>query len=239
MSRIASPLDPTGVKDLQETDEFTERLRQEILEGGLPRGDRLPPEREMAQRFGISRARLRQALDRLEAEGTVFRRRGQGTFVQPPPATDAARLKSLSARVSLQEVMEVRFEIEPALAGLAAQRADTRAGEVLAQAAQATLEAADQQSYDLADDIFHYKIAEMAQNPLFLTVYEAIRTVRAQANWAEKRAQTYAPETTRLLAQQHQVLLAAILKGEAVAAKAAMKAHLTFVADALLQNLPD
>lgn len=212
------------------------RLRREIAAGTLQRGDRLPPEREMSHHFGVSRARLRQALDLLAAEGTLFRRRGQGTFVQPPPATDAARLKSLALRVSPQQMMEVRLEIEPALAGLAAQRGDAQARESFAQAAKATLNAPDQTAYDAADDIFHYKIAQMAQNPLFLTVYEAIRTVRAQTLWARKRAATYSAESTALLALQHQTLAEAILDGDRRAATQAMQSHLKSVAEILQQG---
>ena len=221
---------------IQPQDQLTARLRDLIAKGAVLRGDRLLPEREMAQHLGVSRARLRQALDQLEREGALFRRRGQGTFVQPPPATDAPRLKSLARRVSAQQVMEVRLQIEPALAGLAALRADAPARKVLAQATQATLEAVDQQSYDAADDVFHYKIAEMAQNPLFLTVYEAIRSVRAQASWARTRAATYSPEVTAVLGQQHQALAEAILRGDSPAASQAMEDHLRCVADTLLQN---
>lgn len=216
--------------------ELVARLREGIATEQILRGDRLLPEREMAQQLGVSRARLRQALDQLESEGALFRRRGQGTFVQPPPARDAARLKSLAQRVSPQEVMEVRQVVEPALAGLAAQNADETMHALFAQAMQATLDATDQQSYDAADDVFHYKIAEMAQNPLFLTVYEAIRSVRAQAEWASRRAATYSPEVTRLLGQQHQALAAAILRRDSAGARQAMQDHLTSVAETLLQN---
>ncbi|WP_083096043.1 FadR/GntR family transcriptional regulator [Pseudophaeobacter leonis] len=211
-------------------------LRREIAAGTLQRGDRLPPEREMAHYFGVSRARLRQALDILATEGALFRRRGQGTFVQPPPATDAARLKSLALRVSPKEVMEVRMEVEPALAGLAALRADETSRESFAQAARATLNAPDQTAYDAADDIFHYKIAQMAQNPLFLTVYEAIRSVRAQTLWARKRAATYSAQSTALLGQQHQTLADAILRGDSLAATQAMQSHLQSVAEILQQD---
>lgn len=217
-------------------EQLVARLRGDIVSGAAVRAGRLLPEREMAQHLGVSRARLRQALDQLEAEGALFRRRGQGTFVQPPPARDAARLKSLAQRVSLQEVMEVRFQIEPALAELAALRADDAMREVFAQAARATIDAPDQQSYDAADDLFHYKIAEMAQNPLFLTVYEAIRSVRAQADWARTRAAAYSPQITAVLAQQHQALATAILRGDGAAARQAMADHLQCVADTLLQE---
>lgn len=214
-------------------EDLTGQLRLKITTGDLQRGDRLLPEREMALHLGVSRARLRQALNQLESEGALFRRRGQGTFVQPPPATDAARLKSLAGRISLQNMMEVRLEIEPALAGFAASRADDQARHNFAQATAATLNAPDQATYDTADDVFHYMIAEMAQNPLFLTVYEAIRSVRTQASWTQKRAATYSSDITTKLGQQHQTLAANILRGDSDAAIQAMHAHIRFVADTL------
>lgn len=233
------PQRPSGTTDAAlPQQQLATRLQREIATGAVLRGDRLLPEREMAQHLGVSRARLRQALDQLETEGALFRRRGQGTFVQPPPIPDAARLKSLAQRVSPQEVMEVRLQVEPALAGLAALRADDKARAVFALATQATLDARDQQSYDAADDVFHYKIAEMAQNPLFLTVYEAIRSVRAQASWANTRAATYSREVTAVLGQQHQTLAAAILRGDSAAATEAMRDHLRCVAETLLQDRP-
>lgn len=208
-------------------------LRQRIATGDLQRGDRLLPERELSLQLGVSRARLRLALDQLEAEGLLFRRRGQGTFVHPPPATEAARLKSLALRVSPQEVMEVRLEIEPALAGLAAQRATEQARQAFAQITAATLTPPDQTTYEAADDLFHYKIAEMAQNPLFLMVYESIRTVRGQTTWTRTRAETYSPRATTLLGKQHQTLAEAILDRDAGAARQAMKTHLDTVSEIL------
>ncbi|CUH88889.1 Putative L-lactate dehydrogenase operon regulatory protein [Phaeobacter sp. CECT 5382] len=234
-SKSASP--PSDAVSAQ--NDLAAILRRDIAAGVLKRGDRLPPEREMALQFGVSRARLRQALDQLEGDGCLFRRRGQGTFVQPPPATDAARLKSLAGRVTAQEVMEVRLEIEPALARLAALRADDQARRKFAQAADATWAAPDQAAYDAADDIFHYMIAEMAQNPLFLTVYEAIRSVRAQAGWTQQRAATYSPEVTARLGQQHRALAEAILRGDGHAATNAMQTHLQFVAMTLQSGAPE
>lgn len=232
------PQHPSAANVASPQKDLAEILRRDIASGTLQRGDRLPPEREMAQHFGVSRARLRQALDHLESEGNLFRRRGQGTFVQPPPATDAARLKSLAGRVTAQEVMEVRLEVEPALAGLAAIRADDRTRRKFSQAATATWTAPNQAAYDAADDIFHYMIAEMAQNALFLTVYEAIRSVRTQANWTQRRAATYSPEVTSRLGQQHRALAEAILRGESLAATKAMQTHLQFVADTLQGDTP-
>lgn len=214
--------------------ELAARLRDEIARGQLTTDGRLPAERDMAVQLGIGRTRLRQALEILTQEGLLFRRRGQGTFVAPPPATDAARLAPLARRVSPAQMMEVRQQIEPALAGLAASRATDAERAQFAQLAEATLTPKDHDSYEAADDLFHYKIAEMARNPLFLTMYEAIRSVRSHTSWIRPRAETYSRATTDLLARQHQTLAQAIIDGDDTAARATMQAHLASVADVLL-----
>ena len=225
--------------DLPTNDDIASALRQDITQGALLKDGRLPPERELALRHGISRARLRRVLDLLAAEGTIFRRRGQGTFALPPPATDAARLKPLARRVTPAEVIEVRMKLEPALAALAAQRATAQQRDQFAQIAAATQTAADQADYDAADDIFHYKIAEMAQNALFLTMYEAIRSVRREVSWTRPRAETYSGAVFDRLARQHQTLAAAIINGDAAAAAEAMKTHLHSVSDTLARAEPE
>ena len=83
----------------------------------------LPPERELASEFGVSRRSIRRALAVLEAEGQVWRRQGKGTYVGPTPPSAAFTLTQLSARTNFSEVMEARLHLEPNLAALAAQRA--------------------------------------------------------------------------------------------------------------------
>ena len=62
-------------------DVITERLEAMILEGSLKPGQRLPPERELAERFGVSRPSLREAIQKLAARGLLTSRQGGGTFV--------------------------------------------------------------------------------------------------------------------------------------------------------------
>lgn len=226
--------------DAPSDQQIAERLRRDIADGALLKKDgRLPPERELAQRLEISRAHLRRVLDLLSAEGTIFRRHGQGTFALPPPATDAARLKPLARRITPAEVMEVRLDLEPTLAALAARRATDQERQQFAQITAATQTPTSQAAYDAADDIFHYKIAEMAHNALFLTMYEAIRSVRHEAAWTRPRAETYSDDVFALLARQHESLAKAIIEGDGGAAAAAMTSHLHSVSDTLARAQPD
>ena len=93
-----------------------------IDENELQAGDKLPPERELAQRLGVSRATLSQALVALEVIGVVAVRHGNGTVLKKPPAArrivDAIRAHA----DRLPEVIETRDALETKIAALAAVR---------------------------------------------------------------------------------------------------------------------
>lgn len=228
-------MDDAASRPLSEAD-LAEALRAAIRAGEMLDQGRLPPERALADRFGVSRARLRLALGRLQDDGTIFRRHGQGTFAAPPPATNADGLRSLARQVTPRDVMEVRLEVEPALAALAADRAQPRDVTLLNQLMRATLDQSNMDAYEAADDMFHYKIAQIAHNPLFLTVYESIRSVRQEAVWTSQRRDSFSSQTLHLLGEQHKTLADAITRRDSRAAAAAMEEHLLTVSKSLLRN---
>lgn len=196
-------------------------------------GGRLPPERRLAEMLNIPRRRLRLALDELQRRGAVFRRHGQGTFISPPPRPDTGRHRFLAGRLTLDQLMDVRCQIEPRLAELAATRvtlADIRQLDNLLRNSRG---AATPREYDLADEVFHYRIAELAGNALFLEIYDLIRQLRREAGWRERREETNVPGMIRVLGEQHQQIFDAIAAGNPTAAGEAVHAHLAFVASAI------
>jgi DNA-binding transcriptional regulator YhcF (GntR family) len=102
-------------------------LRTFIADTARQTPGRLPPERSLAERFGLSRTQLRKALAVLEHEGQIWRHVGKGTFIgpRPPELIDVA---DLAHRTTPIQVMRARFAIEPELASLAALNAT--AGEI-------------------------------------------------------------------------------------------------------------
>lgn len=204
-----------------------------ILTEAARTGGRLPPERALADDLGVPRRRLRLALDELQRRGAVFRRHGQGTFVTPPPHPDTGRYRLLAGRLSLDQLMDVRRQIEPRLAELAAINVgadDLAQLEILMRQSRGAM---SPQEYELADEVFHYRIAELAANALFLEVYDLIRQMRREAGWRERRAETNVPQFVRLLGQQHQRIFDAIAAKDVAAAGQAQRAHLDFVATAI------
>ena len=217
-----------------DVDVILDALRRGLGDDSLLANGKVLPERQLAERFGLGRARLRRLLDVLEAEGAIFRRQGQGTFAAPPPA--AGGLGTLARQVTPHNLMEVRMEIEPALAALAAQRATADELAVLERLMRATLAPEDLRAYETADDIFHFKIAELAHNPLFLTIHQSIRSVRRHAQWTARRRETLSAERLADLGAQHVALFDRIAARHSDDAAAEMERHLLSVSSAMLRQ---
>jgi DNA-binding FadR family transcriptional regulator len=176
----------------------------------------------------------------MERDGIIFRRQGQGTFVLPPPLPHAPRVRSLAASVSPSHVMEVRLQIEPALAALAAERATPEAIRQLQALCATTATFHSLDSFDRADDIFHYKIAQMADNPLFMSIFEEIRAVRRDAAWIARVQDSYPAHKVAETAAQHVAICTAIAGQVPQEAADAMLRHLTQVSQSRRQTVgPD
>lgn len=116
----AGALSPVARKPLYE--HLVEHLRAYVVEAGLSAGDRLPSERELSERLGVSRASLRQAIVALEVQGIVEVKHGEGTFLRTArmDTLPIAQLADLKRR--LPDILDAREAIEVKLAELAAER---------------------------------------------------------------------------------------------------------------------
>ncbi|MGW7293609.1 FadR/GntR family transcriptional regulator [Streptomyces xiamenensis] len=223
-------LPPGALRPVRAGNGFEEALEQilRVLRLGLvPRGGRLPAERELADRLGVSRVTLREVLKVLQDEGLVVSRRGRygGTFVRerPEPAKDAARgeLRRRLAGVDVEDVLRLREVLESGAAGLcAADPPDAARTERLRAALTATQEAplAD---YRRADTALHLALAELSGSPTLAVQYAA---VRAELN----ALLDCIPLLVRNLAhsqEQHAALVAAVLAGEPDAAREIAREH--------------
>lgn len=170
-----------------------EKLRH-MLEGwSVENGGRLPAERELANQLGVGRRVLRRALSVLEADGLISRQQGRGTFITKrpessvngsyEPAGDVAAPATIIAHPSVNwltqrgtpmELVELRLNIEPIMARLAALRSSQMDVEDLQMLARRTREARNHEDYQIADLAFHRKIAELSRNSLFLILFDSL-----------------------------------------------------------------
>ena len=116
--------------------ELRKRLRENQSEDG-----RLPPERQLASVLSVSRRAVREALAKLEGEGVVWRRQGQGTFTEAPPTVNYGEIAKLANRVNPLEVVDTRLAIEPMLAHRSALRASLADLEAMKRIAERALKA--------------------------------------------------------------------------------------------------
>ena len=211
-----------------------ERLARSIRLGVLVGGERLPPERELAETFGVSRVTLREAIKALRDAHLVESRRGRGggTFVvAPTAATDPAGLHGPS-RPSLNDTLDLRRIVEPGAAGLAASR-------TLSAADRATLhrclrEATDcgEDSRRLADCRLHMAVAAAGGSASVAAVVADVQMRLTELLRDIPVIGTNIAHSDR----QHAAIIAAILNGQADSARAEMEEHVDGTA-ALLRGL--
>lgn len=210
-----------------------------IEAGALAADGRLPAERDLCERLRVSRRVLRRALEGLESEAMIWRRRGKGTFLGAPPDPTGALAAELVGETDPMEVMEARLCVEPALAAMSARRA--RPGDVarMRTLAERTIATSDPETTELWDGALHRLIARTAGNRPLLTALSMLDEIRATEAWRDIRARARSAETVMISDRQHRGIIDAIAAGRPAAAEAAMRAHLRTLAENLARILRD
>lgn len=208
-------------------EETVERLRQAIRLGLVARGERLPPERELAPRLGIGRATLREAIRALRKEGYVESRRGRfgGTFVTYEPAPPRrGDLKRVADGMGdrLHDALVYRMAVETGAVQVLAGR---RPGEGGAERLRECLAEADRAAPDdhrRHDTRFHLLIGELTGSP---TLAAACADARMRLNDL-LGAIPVLRRNIEHSAAQHAAIVDAIAAGDADAARRAVAEHL-------------
>jgi DNA-binding FadR family transcriptional regulator len=210
----------------QRYEQITDHLVGEIRRGALAPGSRLPGERDFAQRLGVARATVREALGALQLRGLVETRPGAGSFVA---ADAAARLTgadgpaadlALPADAGPAAVLDARRILEPEIARLAAGRASgpDPAVEDLLKVMEASLDpsdAAQRRAWSDADREFHRRLAHATTNPVLMAVADHLAALMDQPLWRRLRDDSIAvPGRTTLQLAEHRLIAAAIAEGD-------------------------
>jgi len=214
-----------------DADDVVAKLRSFIEDGGYKPGDRLDPERELIVRLGVTRARLRKALDTLEHEGAIWRHVGKGTFIASPVvASGPGNLAILSKQVTPVQLMRARLALEPAIAREAALHASEEAMRRMKECRDRAVEAPDWDEYEAQDDNLHRLIAESTENVLLLSLFDHLNAVRRAVAWNTVVRSSERPARTHSSFAEHDAILGAIEARDPTAAQAAMRTHLGSVA---------
>jgi len=230
---------PIKAKKIYE--EIVDQIKDMIARGELNPGDKLLPERELAERMQVGRSAVREAYRALEAIGVIEIKPGEGTFVRKmgnKPMTDIMSLAVLTGKDTLFELLELRKIVETEAAALAAVR---RTEEDL----KAIKNCLDQMNQDIlsgnlgdvSDLKFHYAITDAAHNSLLTRLMNSISETMKQEMITARENLYLKPGNPGRLYEQHKVIYDAIAKGDESAARSAMYDHLSRTEEGLKEIL--
>ncbi len=216
------------------TDRVTEALRRLVGGGEYPPGFRLPTEMQMAERFGVSRTVVREAVARLKSAGLVESRQGSGVFVREPNVDMHFRIDPSAFDASMSSVLqivELRRGLEAEAAALAAERctraqlADIRG----ALKAIAREEAAGRDGVE-ADMNFHRAIARASGNRHFPALWDFIGQFLKGAMRATRANEARRGDFAAQVREEHRAVLDAIARGDPALARKAALRHMEMAA---------
>lgn len=225
-SRLITPIKKTRVAE-----EVADRIRTLMLDGTFPPGEPLPSERHLAERFGVSRGSIRDALRTLETIGLLETRHGQGTF---PHELSVERLVAplasvMAYRSDLQEeLLDVRRMFEPAVARAAAVRAtdeDVADLQRILDTQRQKLKSG--QSAIAEDTAFHAILARATGNRVVMSIMATLNDLLVESR---TQSLSHKGRPARSI-DGHEAVVAALRHHDAEAASQAMYNHIDQIAD--------
>ena len=211
------------------SDRLARRLMQQIENGALKPGDRLPTEAQLAATHGVSRSVVREAVHQIKSRGLLRSRQGSGVYVAPVPqnralAFDPTVLESVEAVV---QVVELRRVLEGEMAALAAQRI-TRAQLAGLRRTLQAIDAASDAGGDAVDEdmAFHRAIGESTGNPQFGRLLGFLEQYLREAMRVTKGNEARRDDWMHQVRAEHRAIVDAIAAGDPAAARRAAIAHL-------------
>ena len=206
-----------------------EQIAALIDDGAFPPGTRLPGERELAERLGVSRVTIREAEIALQALGRLQIKTGSGVYVSDAQPTRDAALPNASAF----EVTEARLLVESEAAALAAHNITPegieRLGELIEQ-----MRTGDHDSANEADELFHRTIAEASNNAALVHTIRTLWRMREEIPEVKATYEAVCHDDAESRTEEHRAVFEAIRTGDAAGARAAMREHFHRLINAML-----
>jgi GntR family transcriptional repressor for pyruvate dehydrogenase complex len=230
----ARPIEP--VRRLRLADAVAAELEQMIVRGDYEVGERLPPERVLAEQFGVGRSSMREALKVVEADGLLTINHGVGVFV----ASDTKRPRAAAGDLrviddaTVPELFEVRRALEAEAAALAASRITAREAQELAEiVARAADPAVSDEEFLSLDTRMHTAIFAATKNRILLQIYEVYRPLFL--TYSERVLQL--PEGRDRAQSAHEEIVVAIAGRRRRDARNATVKHLRDVEASVVEHL--
>jgi GntR family transcriptional repressor for pyruvate dehydrogenase complex len=214
-------------------EQVIERLRSHASTAGLRAGSRLPPERDLANRLGVSRGSVAQAIVALEVQGLVETRQGGGVYLLKDTLETEPVAELVARKRRLPDVLDARDALETKLAQLAAARRTAGDLKRIDKALEYMRAQVEKGEMPLEGDRrFHAAVVTAAHSHLLAAFYEEIRDDIRESR-LESLRQPGRPAQSLV---DHQKIADAIVKGDSRSAAAAMHRHVNHVSKVRLLN---
>lgn len=234
-----------SMKQPKLSDVITERLETMILDGTLVAGEKLLPERMLAEKFQVSRPSLREAIQNLQAKGLIERKQGGGTFISQNISSNMTDplLDLVANRPETQfDLLEFRHALEGMSAYYAALRGQQEDYDALQDAldqlsagdnnANASGEGKEAEAKALAE--FYLTMAKASHNMVLLHVMRTMKSMLIENIKRNLEMLRDGADVEQEIRQQRKAIVNAIVSGDPLAARNASNEHLAFVEKTLL-----
>jgi GntR family transcriptional repressor for pyruvate dehydrogenase complex len=206
-------------------DQVSSQLKESIFQGEYQPGEKIPPEHQLVKFFGVSRVIVREAIRNLEQAGLIEIKRGPkgGAFVLPMKHDAVSQVIRDMLRLGNAEVahiMEVRLEVEPVVAGLAAERATPEDVETLCRGIEGMPDAPGDE-YVAWNVNFHRLLAKCGHNPMYDILVNILMDFTEDLILKIKPSERIIHDTT-----SHPELLELVRHGDVDGARRKMRCHL-------------
>lgn len=230
IEKIASvSAEAAGLENPDSGERTYQRLAEQIMGlisgGEFTVGARLPSERNLAERFQVSRTAVREAVIALEVQELVEVRIGSGIYVRALPATTKAAY--VPAGPGPFELLRARRLVEGEIAAQAAElRKDTDIDRIYSALAAMRDHCDDKRINEDADRLFHLRIAEATGNVVLSHIVSALWDQRRGPIWSRLEDHFHTPLLRQASLQDHKLVFSALVARDAAGARAAMHAHI-------------
>ena len=213
-------------------------LEQLILDGSLKPEQKIPSERQLADKLGVSRSIIREALHELNGRGVIETRHGKGSFVkqmlaEPSQESTLMQLYFGHSR-TLYDLYEVRAQLEAQAAMLAAERATEKDQYQITKAFEAMEQSDPLKNADL-DHAFHQAIVEASHNPVLIHILGSLKQLIIHSVQASVANLSHRKTFKQQIDKHHRQIYHAIISRQGEWAQKAALAHVKHVSDSLRQ----
>ncbi len=213
---------------------------ESILRGDYGKAGKLPTESVLADRFGVSRPTVREALSRLRSEGIVTSRRGSGSYVIRLPGAPTSDLLPIRSMADIERYYIFRTCVE---AGAAAGAAESRTAadiDAMRETFDALTVAMESGRTGVEEDVrFHLAIARASHNPFFVTTIEtSVGPIRQFIELARSVAEKKDMERIRGVQREHQAIVDAVVRRSPEDAAEATRAHIQAARRRIFEGTP-